>query len=84
MDSREINFRVIPAAKLSEHGGFAHDDTNVIMLLANPGLTPRVVYTDVGTDHVAPTILKTLGLDPKKLDAVRSERTHILLELGPQ
>ena len=23
-------------AKLSEHGGFAHDDTNVILLLSNP------------------------------------------------
>ncbi len=66
------------SAKLSEHGGFAHDDTNVIMLISNPGLSPRVVYTGVGTDQVAPTILQALGLDPKKLDGVRLEGTTVL------
>jgi hypothetical protein len=65
-------------AKLAEHGGFAHDDTNVIMLLANPSLAPRVVSTDVGTNQVAPTILTALGLDPQKLDAVRLEGTSVL------
>ena len=28
-------------AKLAEHGGFAHDDTNVILLLSNSSFQPR-------------------------------------------
>lgn len=64
--------------KLSEHGGFAHDDTNVVMLLSNPGYRPRTVYSAVETIQVAPTILKSLGLDPKSLDAVRAEGTPVL------
>ncbi len=65
-------------AKLAEHGGFAHDDTNVIMMLANPGFAARTVSTDVGTNQIAPTILQALGLDPQKLDAVRLEGTGVL------
>lgn len=64
--------------KQEEHGGFAHDDTNVVMLLSNPGLRRRSVYSEVETIQVAPTILKTLGLDPQKLDAVRAEGTKVL------
>jgi hypothetical protein len=32
----------------------------------------------VETTQVAPTILKILGLDPKRLDAVRKEGTPVL------
>jgi Type I phosphodiesterase / nucleotide pyrophosphatase len=67
-------------AKLAEHGGFAHDDTNVILLLSNPALVPHTVYTGVGTNQIAPTILNRLGLDPNKLDAVRLEGTPVLPE----
>jgi hypothetical protein len=66
------------STKLSEHGGFAHDDTNVILLLSNPALEPRTVYSGVGTNQVAPTILHALGLDPRSLDAVRLEGTPVL------
>jgi hypothetical protein len=65
-------------SKLAEHGGFAHDDTNVILLLSNPGFAPRTVFSEVGTLQVAPTILKALGLDPNSLDGVRLEGTPIL------
>jgi hypothetical protein len=65
-------------AKQEEHGGFAHDDTNVILLVSNPGITPRTVYSSVGTDQIAPSILKALGLDPRKLDGVRGEGTEVL------
>ena len=61
--------------KLAEHGGWAHDDTNVILLVSNPGIAPKTVYTNVGTNQVAPTILTELGIDPKNLDAVRLEGT---------
>jgi hypothetical protein len=65
-------------AKLSEHGGFAHDDTNVVMLLSNPSFQPKTVSTVVGTAQVAPTILQALDLDPRQLYAVRVEGTPVL------
>ena len=65
-------------AKQAEHGGFAHDDTNVILLLSNPDFEPRTVSAAVGTAQVAPTILKALGIDPRALDAVRAEGTSVL------
>ncbi len=65
-------------AKQAEHGGFAHDDTNVILLLSHSSFAPRTVHAEVGTAQVAPTILKALGMDPRALDAVRIEGTGIL------
>src|SRR6202158_4284527 len=65
-------------AKQAEHGGFAHDDTNVILLLSHPSFKPKTVRAEVGTAQVAPTILEALGLDPRKLDAVRAEGTGVL------
>jgi hypothetical protein len=65
-------------AKQAEHGGFAHDDTNVILLLSNPSFRRTTVSASVGTAQVAPTILQALGLDPSALDAVRIEGTGVL------
>ena len=64
--------------KQEEHGGFDHDDTNVMILVSNPGLTAKTVDTFVETRQVAPTILKALGLNPAALDAVRKEGTQLL------
>ena len=64
--------------KLAEHGGFAHDDTNVIMLLSNPQLPARTVYSPVETMQVAPTILQALGLNPSALQSVVIEGTSVL------
>lgn len=64
--------------KQSEHGGFALDDTNVMLLVSNPSIRARTVTAFVETTQVAPTILKILGLDPDKLDAVRKEGTAVL------
>ena len=64
--------------KLAEHGGFSHDDTNVIMLVSNPSFQRRTITTPVITAQVAPTILKALGLDPEALDAVRIQGTPVL------
>ncbi len=67
--------------KQSEHGGFAHDDTNVMLLVSHPRLETRTVHSFVETAQVAPTILKILGLDPDALDAVRQEGTPVLPSL---
>jgi hypothetical protein len=64
--------------KHAEHGGFSHDDTNVIMLLSNPCLRRSTISSPVETAQVAPTILLALGLDPGKLQAVREEGTQVL------
>lgn len=63
---------------IADHGGFAHDDTNVMMLVANPNLSAQTVYTGVSTMQVAPTIVDVLGLMPGSLDAVRMEGTEVL------
>jgi hypothetical protein len=66
------------SAKLSEHGGFSHDDTNVLMVLSNPSFTPSTVNTPVETMQVAPTVLRALGLDPSQLQSVQIEGTAVL------
>jgi Type I phosphodiesterase / nucleotide pyrophosphatase len=66
---------------IADHGGFAHDDTNVIMLVANPRFEASTVTAATTTTQVAPTIVKVLGLDPAALDAVRDEGTAVLPEI---
>ena len=70
------------AAKQEEHGGFAHDDTNVMLLVSHPSYKAHTVYSEVGTLQVAPSILKALGLDPRALDGVRMEGTGILPDVN--
>jgi hypothetical protein len=71
-------------AKQAEHGGFNHDDTNVVLLLSHSSFEPQTVRASVGTVQVAPTILKALRIDPSALDAVRAEGTSVLpaVQLG--
>ena len=64
--------------KQAEHGGFAHDDTNVMLLVSYPGFAPQTVYATVGTAQVAPTILNALHIDPHMLKAVQVEGTGAL------
>ncbi len=68
--------------KQEEHGGFAHDDTNVMLLISHPSYTHRTVYSEVGTLQVAPSVLKVLGLDPGLLDGVRLEGTGVLPDVN--
>jgi hypothetical protein len=64
--------------KQAEHGGFSHDDTNVVMLLSNPRLSSETINAPVETAQVAPTILAALGLDPGSLQSVQLEGTPVL------
>jgi hypothetical protein len=66
------------ATKIAEHGGAAFDDRQVALLVAHPALQPGRVSAPVSTVQVAPTILKSLGLDPQKLQSVRIEHTQPL------
>jgi len=73
-----------PGAGVGDHGGFAHDDTNVILLVAHPCFKAQTVSIPTSTAQVAPTIVKSLGLDPWALDAVRAEGTPVLPEVEAQ
>jgi hypothetical protein len=64
--------------KVAEHGGFAHDDTTVMMLVANPSITAATVNSPVETAQIPATILDLLGLDPEQLIAVKNEGTQTL------
>ena len=66
------------AKKIAEHGGFAPDDTHVLLIAWNPGLVAGKVDAPVTNAQVAPTILKALGLNPRRLEAVRREGTNSL------
>ncbi len=64
--------------KHAEHGGFSHDDTNVLLLVSNPDLPQGTVSAPTATAQVAPTILKAIGLDPRALQGVEEEGTAVL------
>jgi hypothetical protein len=87
VDSRTPDIIVAPnvgvvytgsSKKQAEHGGFAWDDTKVMLLVSNPSIDQSTNYQFVETKQVAPTILRILGLDPNKLDAVQKEGTTVL------
>jgi hypothetical protein len=61
--------------KQAEHGGFAHDDTNVMILVSNPSIKASTITAPVTTMEVAPTVLKVLGLNPNALQSVQLEGT---------
>ena len=67
--------------KIAEHGGGTLDDTNVALLVSMPSLAAKTETANVSTTQIAPTILKALGLDPSKLQAVQKEGTKALPDL---
>jgi hypothetical protein len=69
---------------IGDHGGFAHDDTNVMLLVSNPNFSAQTVAATVTTRQIAPTMLKALGLSPTLLDAVKQEGTPVLPEVAGQ
>jgi hypothetical protein len=64
--------------KIAEHGGGSLDDTHVALLVSNPELHHRTIAEHVWTKQVAPTILRSLDLDPDALQAVVKEHTQVL------
>jgi len=92
-DSRSPDIIVTPnvgvtysssTAMIGDHGGFAHDDTNVMLLVTNPSFTPQTVSAEAQTIQVAATMVEVLGLNPTALDAVKIERTSALVEVATQ
>jgi len=64
--------------KNAEHGGFSFGDTNVGLIVSNPHFATKVIKTPVLTSEVAPTILKSLDLNPQALQSVSIEHTEVL------
>lgn len=69
---------------IGDHGGFAHDDTNVMLLVSNPNFRAGTVVALATTRQVAPTIVQALGVNPAMLDAVRVEGTPVLPDVAAQ
>lgn len=69
--------------KQAEHGGFAHDDTNVMILVSNPNIRANTLTIPVLTAQVAPTILEALGLNPSSLQAIQQQGTQVLPGIFP-
>jgi Type I phosphodiesterase / nucleotide pyrophosphatase len=69
---------------IADHGGFSHDDTNVLLMAVFPGFTAQTVSDIATTAQVAPTILMALGLSPSALDAVKAEGTAVLSAVSAQ
>ncbi|GGI01376.1 alkaline phosphatase family protein [Arthrobacter liuii] len=66
-------------SKIAEHGGASADDRDVPLVISGANdERARTVTSTVETTQIAPTILKTLGLDPNKLQAVQIEGTKAL------
>ncbi len=68
--------------KNAEHGGFSSDDTNVALIVSQPGIASMQIKGPVLTTQIAPTILRALELDPNELQAVQIEHTEVLPGLG--
>jgi len=65
-------------SKIAEHGGLNEDDYHTALLISGPDVKERVVKTAVLNQQVAPSILKLLGLNPWKLQAVQKEGISVL------
>ena len=65
-------------SKVAEHGGFAYDDRNVMLIVSNPKYKASTFVNQVETRQIAPTIIKALGLDPNLLTSVKAEHTETL------
>jgi hypothetical protein len=64
--------------KQAEHGGFVHDNTNVMLLISNSRIKAKTITSFLATTQVAYTILSILGLEPKALTVVQAEGTPVL------
>ncbi|AGK49676.1 type I phosphodiesterase / nucleotide pyrophosphatase family protein [Burkholderia thailandensis MSMB121] len=69
--------------KDEEHGGNAPDDSHLGLVVSYAGFRQgRTIDAPVLTTQVAPTILRSLGLEPRLLHAVALEGTRVLPGLG--
>jgi hypothetical protein len=68
--------------KDAEHGGNAPDDSHLGLLVSYPTLQPATNASTVNLTQVAPTILKSLNVDPGLLQSVAAEGTQVLPGLG--
>jgi len=72
-------------SKIAEHGGNNADDRHVPIVVAGVGVTAqpgKVVKKAVGTQQIAPSILRLFGVDPNVLNAVKIEKTAPLPDLN--
>ena len=66
------------ATKLADHGGFGDEELHIPLVVSQPGLDTGTNDEPVDLRQVAPTILKSLGLQSHLLEAVRAENVKRL------
>jgi hypothetical protein len=66
------------ATKLADHGGFGDEELHIPLVVSQPGLEAGTNNEPVDLRQVAPTILKSLGLQSHLLEAVRAENVKRL------
>ncbi|GAA1968768.1 alkaline phosphatase family protein [Microbacterium deminutum] len=65
--------------KIAEHGGAAPADRDVALVVAGTSVPHgKVIGTPVQTTQIAPSILRLLGINPRELQAVRTQGTATL------
>ena len=67
-------------SKIAEHGGADPEDRDVALVVYAPStrVHHRTVDQTVETTQIAPTILELMGINPRQLQAVRTEGTPVL------
>ena len=66
-------------SKIAEHGGVNPADRHVPLVVSGAGVGDHTVVSDrFETTSIAPTILRLLGLNPQRLQAVQTEGTPAL------
>ena len=64
--------------KIAEHGGNARQDRRVPIVIWGAGTYSERIGDHVQTTQIAPTVLETLGLPTRELQAVTMEHTEVL------
>ena len=66
-------------SKIAEHGGASADDRDVALVVSGPQVDhARTIGSAVQTTQIAPSILRLLQLDPRELNAVKTQGTRAL------
>lgn len=68
----------LASTTFAEHGGFNENETHVPLLVVHNTIKPGKHRQPVTTTQIAPTILNLLNIDPKLLQAVKTEGTDVL------
>lgn len=65
-------------SKIAEHGGLSDDDRHVACFVSSRRLKKEKVTGHITTRRIGPTVLKALGISPRKLQGAVAEKVALL------